>query len=425
MALERIGDQIGVWMEFVHGRTLEQQLRDHGPLAVDRSRGGLASIYAGALSSVHRAGLIHRDVKAQNVLCDRDGRLVLTDFGATCEQHDASERGSPRPVAIGTPISTAPVAARGAGPATPRKRRLQSRPCSSITSRRAHIRSAASRLPTFATRSGRGRRTALGDVRPDLPPSLRDIIDRAVDPDPRRRFDAPEQMRAALVAMARSTSIDTAIARRSRRELTRRWIALAVVALMLIAGGLVIRSPMRAPAATLMNPEVDFAEIVTLTEHGRLEDAYARALQARAAAPRSPAAASGAAYVLTVRGISRRCRAGGGRGGRLQARVPQRKRLVDADGISLSKRARSFSARNPGFCRAGAASLSRARGSLSATDGRLPWSISEAPDAARQIRFPAWPSRCVRRSPVTVSALSRCSRRSPTIAAQPTIATAR
>ena len=40
---------------------------------------------SGALATVHRAGLIHRDVKAQNVLCDGDGRLVLTYFGAGCE----------------------------------------------------------------------------------------------------------------------------------------------------------------------------------------------------------------------------------------------------------------------------------------------------------------------------------------------------
>ena len=295
---ERIGDQIGVWMEFVHGRTLEQQLRDHGPLAVDRIV-KIGVDLAGALSSVHRAGLIHRDVKAQNVLCDRDGRLVLTDFGATCEQHDASERDPAG--AIGTPISAAPELLAGR-PATPES------DVYSLGVLLYHVATGTypvrgQSLADIRDAHARGRRTALGDVRPDLPPSLRDIIDRAVDPDPRRRFDAPEQMRAALVAMARSTSIDTAIARRSRRELTRRWIALAVVALMLIAGGLVIRSTMRAPAATLMNPEIDFAEIVTLTEHGRLEDAYARALQARAAAPRSPAAASGAAYALTYAGF--------------------------------------------------------------------------------------------------------------------------
>ena len=295
---ERIGGEIGVWMEFVHGRTLEQQLRDHGPFAVERVVKSGVDL-ASALSSVHHAGLIHRDVKAQNVLCDRDGRLVLTDFGATCEQHDASE-GDPAG-AIGTPISAAPELLAGR-PATP---------ASDVYSLGVLLYHVATgtypvrgeSLADIRDAHAHGHRTAVGDVRPDLPPPLRGIIDRAVDPDPRRRFETPEEMRAALAALAAATTIDGAIARRSRGELSRRWIALAAAALILIAGWLVIQSTMRAPAATVVNPEIDFAEIVTLTEHGRLEDAYARALQARAAAPRSPAAASGAAYALTYAGF--------------------------------------------------------------------------------------------------------------------------
>ena len=87
---ERVGGQVGVWMEFVHGKTLEQELRDQGPFDVDRViRIGIE--LAGALSTVHRAGLIHRDVKAQNVMCDADGRLVLTDFGAGCELQETTD----------------------------------------------------------------------------------------------------------------------------------------------------------------------------------------------------------------------------------------------------------------------------------------------------------------------------------------------
>ena len=66
---ERVGGQVGVWMEFVHGQTLEQELREDGPFDVDRVvRIGIE--LSGALSTVHRAGLIHRDVKTHNVMCD-------------------------------------------------------------------------------------------------------------------------------------------------------------------------------------------------------------------------------------------------------------------------------------------------------------------------------------------------------------------
>jgi serine/threonine-protein kinase len=69
------------------------------------------------LSTVHRAGLIHRDVKAQNVLRDRDGRLVLTDFGAGC---DVLENASEAAASLaGTPLSVAPEVLAGQ-PASPR-----------------------------------------------------------------------------------------------------------------------------------------------------------------------------------------------------------------------------------------------------------------------------------------------------------------
>lgn len=102
---ERIGGQVGVWMEFIHGKTLEQELRDQGPFAVDRVI-GIGMELCGALSTVHRAGLIHRDVKAHNVMRDGDGRLVLTDFGAGCELEDTPD-GLARELA-GTPLCAAP-----------------------------------------------------------------------------------------------------------------------------------------------------------------------------------------------------------------------------------------------------------------------------------------------------------------------------
>lgn len=55
---ERVSGQVGVWMEFIHGKTLEQELRDQGPFDVDRVI-RIGSELANALSTVRRAGLIH------------------------------------------------------------------------------------------------------------------------------------------------------------------------------------------------------------------------------------------------------------------------------------------------------------------------------------------------------------------------------
>jgi tetratricopeptide (TPR) repeat protein len=97
--------RIGLWTEFLPGRTLEQILRHEGPLPVeDTVRIGIA--LSAGLSAVHQAGLIHRDVKAQNVMREDGGRIVLMDFGTGCERAGGSE-GAGRGVA-GTPLYMAP-----------------------------------------------------------------------------------------------------------------------------------------------------------------------------------------------------------------------------------------------------------------------------------------------------------------------------
>src|SRR3569833_906210 len=66
--------------QYVPGRTLEQTVRDRGPLKV-RDLRRLATGLAEALAAIHGAGIIHRDLKPGNVMFNENGDPVVIDFG--------------------------------------------------------------------------------------------------------------------------------------------------------------------------------------------------------------------------------------------------------------------------------------------------------------------------------------------------------
>jgi serine/threonine-protein kinase len=67
-------------MEYVPGATLRDVLRDRGRLELDEAFAVMDHVLA-ALAAAHEAGLVHRDVKPENVLLTADGRVKVADFG--------------------------------------------------------------------------------------------------------------------------------------------------------------------------------------------------------------------------------------------------------------------------------------------------------------------------------------------------------
>jgi TolB-like protein len=230
---ERVADQVGVWMEFVYGQTLEDELRERGPFDIDRVI-KIGVELSGALSTVHRAGLIHRDVKTQNVLCDRDGRLVLTDFGAGGEL-DEETTGASRERA-GTPVCVAPEVLAGQ-PATTRA------DVYSLGVVLYHL--VAGSYPVFGRSledvreaHALGARTSLAVARPGLDPRFVRVVERALDPDPGNRHESADALGAELASLAAEIGDSSAkTPRNGRRRIflfAAGLIAAAVVGPMLL-----------------------------------------------------------------------------------------------------------------------------------------------------------------------------------------------
>jgi serine/threonine-protein kinase len=202
--------QAGLWMELVRGVTLEQMLGSHGPFSAGEA-GLIGQVLCRALVAVHRAGLIHGDVKAQNVMREEGGRLVLMDFGA------GRTRSSESPIRreiLGTLVYLAPELLDGANPT------IRS-DIYSLGVLLYHL--VTNDFPVSATSvaelraaHARGDAARLRDLRSDLPATFVRAVERAIERDPARRFSTGGEMEAALASAHRSSETGRGTTRSSR-----------------------------------------------------------------------------------------------------------------------------------------------------------------------------------------------------------------
>src|SRR5271169_2047714 len=78
-----LGDADGVkfiTMEFLEGENLHQMLKQREKLEVAEAVDIMEQVASG-LAAAHREGIIHRDLKPANIMCDKNGRVVVMDFG--------------------------------------------------------------------------------------------------------------------------------------------------------------------------------------------------------------------------------------------------------------------------------------------------------------------------------------------------------
>ena len=113
-----IGDADGyrfLTMEYATGGTLRDLIKQNKPLRPLPERLADAASAIAGLAAIHAAGIVHRDVKPDNMLRMEDGRLVLSDFGLATDLPDSTMVS----VFVGTPHYMAPEVREG-DPATVR-----------------------------------------------------------------------------------------------------------------------------------------------------------------------------------------------------------------------------------------------------------------------------------------------------------------
>ena len=252
-------EQVFVAMEFIAGATLSATIEGRKPDNAEILR--LYRAAGDGLAAAHRAGLVHRDFKPDNVMVGQDGRVRVVDFGlaqAAAESRTVPPGSAPDLAAVARTGLTATGALMGT-PAYMAPEQYLGQPTDARTDVVAFCVALYEHL--------HGRRPFQGDTLaelaesivsgdlPDSPPGarvpgrLRRILLRGLAPDPAHRYPSMEALLADL---------DRELARPRRR---RAWLlggALGLTAAL--AGGLALWGPDRAAARCARTAD-EFAEV--------------------------------------------------------------------------------------------------------------------------------------------------------------------
>jgi TolB-like protein/tRNA A-37 threonylcarbamoyl transferase component Bud32/Flp pilus assembly protein TadD len=226
--------RVGLCMELVRGTTLEDVLRKRGSFSA-REAALVGIDLCRALAAVHGAGLIHRDVKAQNVMREDGGRIVLMDLGTGRDTRPDGAFGVPD--LAGTPLYLAPEIFDGA--AASERTDLYSLGVLLYHLVTGSFPVPAATVDELRDAQARGAVVRLRDARADLPTMFVQVVDRAISRDPQGRYTTAGALEADLLEALRETAdiqpLNTPGEAAVRRPLT--WFR---------------RGPLSAPAAAVL-----------------------------------------------------------------------------------------------------------------------------------------------------------------------------
>jgi serine/threonine-protein kinase len=197
VSIHDCGEQDGtpyIVMERLPGRTLADAIAA-GPLPEQQVRSVLDDVLS-ALSLAHANGILHRDIKPGNILLTASGSAKVADFGiaksANSTQTTAgqvlgtmgyltAERMSGRPATVADDLYAVGVLGYEA-----------------LTGRRPFPQD---NLIALARAVAEDQPVPVHVLRPDVPPALAGVVERAMTRDPRWRFTSADEMRAALIGV--------------------------------------------------------------------------------------------------------------------------------------------------------------------------------------------------------------------------------
>ena len=169
-------------MEFIEGGSLREKMRQHpNGLPLEDALRIIRQIAAG-LETAHAAGMIHRDMKPENVLLDMDGTARVSDFGLALPLHEGTARLTLTGTAVGTVDYMAPEQFKGG----------------ELDARLDIFALGVIAYELLTGQTPRGSFDPPHRLRAEIPMSVSAVVMRALHPNPEERFATLEAFVLAL-----------------------------------------------------------------------------------------------------------------------------------------------------------------------------------------------------------------------------------
>jgi serine/threonine protein kinase/Tfp pilus assembly protein PilF len=226
-----------ITMEFIDGHDLKSMLVKDGKLPVDRVVDVIQQVCL-ALEAAHGAGVVHRDLKPQNIMVDQQGRVAVMDFGIarSLELGGMTQTGA----LIGTPEYMSPEQVRGEHVDARSDLFTLGIICCEVLSGKLPYQADTAMASMFM----RTKERAIPVDRLDrsIPPFFGSVVAKCLELDPKDRFQSAREMFDALESWKSGSAAPIRVRSRrwTQKLLRKKFLIVSASAVVLLAGALIL-----------------------------------------------------------------------------------------------------------------------------------------------------------------------------------------